>query len=97
MAGYFLVRAAEIDLDAILDHIADDSVESALRVQERFLEVFRLLAENPNAGHFREDLTKRPIRFFPVYSYMVVYLTDTSPVEIVRILGMAQDAESILG
>jgi plasmid stabilization system protein ParE len=95
MAGYFLVRDAEMDLDAILDYIADDSVESAVRGQERFLEVFRMLAENPNAGHFREDLTKRPVRFFPVYSYMVVYLTETSPVEIVRILGMAQDTRSI--
>ncbi|MFO7609302.1 MAG: type II toxin-antitoxin system RelE/ParE family toxin [Candidatus Krumholzibacteriia bacterium] len=97
MAGYLLVGEAELDLDAILDHIADDSVESALRVHERFLEVFRLLAENPKAGHFRRDPTKRPVRFFPVYSYLVVYLTDTSPVEIVRILAMAQDAESILG
>ncbi len=96
MAGYNLVTDAEIDLDSILEYIADDSIESALKVQERFLEVFRMLADNPEAGHFREDLTSRPVRFFPVYSYMVVYLTDTDPVEIVRVLGVAQDAESIL-
>jgi len=96
VAGYNLVQDAEIDLGAIFDYIAEDSLSSALKVQERFLEVFRLLADNPEAGHFREDLTSRPVRFFPVFSYMVVYLTDTNPVEIVRILGVAQDAESIL-
>lgn len=96
MAGYFLVQDAEIDLGAILDYIAEDSLPSAIKVQERFLEIFRMLSNNPEAGHFREDLTSRPVRFFPVYSYMVVYLTDTNPVEIVRILGVAQDAESIL-
>ena len=96
MAGYYLVQEAENDLDAILDYIAEDSLPSALKVQERFLEIFRMLADNPEAGHFREDLTSRPVRFFPVYSYMVVYLTNTDPVEIVRILGVAQDAESIL-
>jgi plasmid stabilization system protein ParE len=96
VAGYYLVQDAEIDLDAILDYIAEESLPSALKVQERFLEIFRMLADNPEAGHFREDLTSRPVRFFPIYSYMVVYLTDTNPVEIVRIIGVAQDAESIL-
>ena len=96
MGGYYLVQDAEIDLGAILDYIAEDSFPSALKVQERFLEIFRMLADNPEAGHFREDLTSRPVRFFPVYSYMVVYLNNTDPVEIVRILGVAQDVESIL-
>jgi len=57
---------------------------------------FELLAENPDAGHYREDLTSRPVRFFPVYSYLVVYLAGTSPVQIVRVLGGAQDVEMIL-
>jgi len=96
MAGYLLVKEAEIDLDAILEYIADDSIESALKVHGRFSDVFRMIAENPKAGHFRADLTSRPVLFFPVYSYMVVYLTDTDPVEIVRILGAAQDVGSIL-
>lgn len=96
MAGYFLVKEAVADLDAILEYIADDSIQSALKVQERFGEAFLMLADNPEAGHYREDLTSRPVRFFPVFSYMVVYLDSTDPVEIVRVLGAAQDAESIL-
>jgi plasmid stabilization system protein ParE len=47
-------------------------------------------------GHFREDLTTHPVRFFPVYSYLVIYMSGTSPVEVVRVLGGAQDIGSIL-
>jgi plasmid stabilization system protein ParE len=96
MAGYVLVPEARRDLHGIIEHIAHDSIDSALRVHDRFVEIFELLAENPGAGHFRDDLTSRPVRFFPVYSYLVVYLADTGPVQIVRVLGGAQDVESIL-
>ena len=96
MAGFRLVREAERDLDTILEHIASDSIDSALKVLERFLEVFQLLADNPNAGHCREDLTERPIRFYPVYSYLVVYLSDTAPIDVVRIFSSSQDVKTIL-
>ena len=97
MFGYIFSNEAEADFDSILEYIAADSIQSALDVHARFLETFQLLAENPEAGHYREDLTSRAVRFFPVYSYMVVYISGSRPVEIARILGAAQDLESILG
>ena len=97
MSGYIFSNEAEADFDAIMEYIAADSVQSAIDVHARFLEVFQLLAENPEAGHYRDDLTSRAVRFFPVYSYMVVYISGSKPVEIARILGAAQDVESILG
>ena len=97
MSGYIFSSEAEADFDAILEYIAADSVQSAITVHTRFLEIFRLLAENPEVGHYREDLTSQAVRFFPVYSYMVVYISGSRPVEIARILGVAQDVESILG
>ena len=60
MAGYLLVPEARTDLHDILNYIAEDSVDSALRVHDRFIEIFELLAENPDAGHYRKDLTSRP-------------------------------------
>jgi plasmid stabilization system protein ParE len=96
MPRYLLVPEARKDLSEILEYIAGDSVDAALRVHDRFIEIFELLAENPEAGHFRDDLTSRPVRFFPVYSYLVVYSADTRPIDIVRVLGGAQDVESIL-
>ncbi len=86
MPNFVLVPQARDDLFGILDYIANDSIDSALNVHSRFLEIFNLLAENPNVGHFREDLTSRPVRFVPVYSYLVRYLADTSPVQIVLFL-----------
>lgn len=96
MSGYALVPAARKDLAGLLDHIAGDDVDAALRVHDRFVEIFEMLAEHPDAGHFRDDLTSRPVRFFPVYAYLVVYSAGSNPVEIVRILHGAQDVESRL-
>ena len=96
MIGYFLVPQARADLREILRYIAEDNVDAADTVLARFLEIFELLGENPDMGHFREDLTTHPVRFFPVYSYLVIYMADTSPVEVIRVLGGAQDLESIL-
>ena len=96
MPGYYLVPQARTDLREILHYIAEDNVDAAGKVLDRFLELFELLGENPNVGHFRDDLTTHPVRFFPVYSYLVIYRDDTMPVEVVRVLGGAQDIESIL-
>jgi plasmid stabilization system protein ParE len=80
----------------MLDHIATDSTDAALRVLDRLIDVFELLAENPRAGHFRDDLTSRPVRFFPVYSYLVVYLDETDPIQVIRVLAAARDIGSIM-
>jgi plasmid stabilization system protein ParE len=87
---------ADLDLEEILSFIATDSLDSALRVGERFREVFRFLGGNPMAGHVRKDLTSRPLRFFPVYSYLAIYLADTEPVQITRILAATRDLERLL-
>ena len=33
----------------------------------------RRLAQTPLMGHLREDLTDEPVRFWSVYSYVIVY------------------------
>lgn len=96
MPGYYLVPQARADLREVLNYIAEDNVDVAARVLDRFLEVFELLGENPDMGHLREDLTTHPVRFFPVYSYLVIYRSGTSPVEVVRVLSGAQDIGAIL-
>lgn len=93
---YVLTPAAASDLAEILDHIALDSVEAALRVHDRFLHVFDMLAERPGAGHQRDDLTSRPVRFFPVFSYVVIYFGNEEPIQLLRVLNMARDVAGIL-
>lgn len=49
------------------------------------------LAEFPNLGHLREELTDRPYRFWRVHSYMIIYRTDVSPPKVARVLHGARD------
>jgi len=55
------------------------------------------LAGTPGAGHWRRDLTDEPVRFFPVYSYLIVYLPETKPLQVVAILHGHRDVEQLLG
>jgi plasmid stabilization system protein ParE len=63
---YQLTPEAQSNLDEIADFIAEESVDSALRVLEAFDDAFRRLAEMPELGHVREDLTDRPVKFWSV-------------------------------
>lgn len=47
-------------------------------------------------GHVREDLARTPLRFWPVYSYLIIYRAETQPLQILRILHSARDVKSIL-
>ena len=54
------------------------------------------LAASPGAGHWRKDLTDQAVKFFPVYSYLIVYRPDTKPLQVVSILQGRRDVEQIL-
>ena len=56
----------------------------------------RRLAAYPRMGHVREDLADRTLRFWPVYSYLVVYRPDSQPLQIIRVLHGARDVPRIL-
>jgi len=67
-----------------------DRVEAVIRGK------FVFLAENPRAGHVRKTLTELDVRFFPVYSYLIVYRSEKKPLQIVSILHGRRDVEQIL-
>lgn len=66
---YQLTASAQRDVDQITDFIAGDNIDAALRVHEALEAAFRHLAEMPEMGHTRADLTVRPLKFWSVYSY----------------------------
>jgi len=70
---------------AIADH-----VESVIRDRIGFL------AQAPGAGHMRQDLTNEDVKFFPVYSYLIVYRPKTKPLQIACILHGRRDVEQVL-
>jgi len=79
-----------------LEYIARHSTPAARRVRQALLAASRRLAEHPGMGHRREDLTDEPVRFFPVYAFLIIYDPATTPLEIVRVLGGAQDIATML-
>ena len=93
---YQLTPSARQDVDRITDLIAEDNVDAALRVHDALEEAFRRLAERPGMGHTREDLTVRPLKFWSVYSYLVVYDPTSTPLTVVAVLHGARDVGSLL-
>jgi antitoxin ParD1/3/4/toxin ParE1/3/4 len=94
---FVLTARARQDINDIWDYIADDNVEAADRVLDALDNAMIKLAKNPGIGHWREELADRRHRFFPVYSYLIVYRHETRPLQIVRVLNAARDVQSILG
>lgn len=74
MASRFIfTEEAETQLLEILDHLADESEAAAVRVRHALYDAAGKLAERPGIGHTRPDLTDRQLKFWSVYSYLVVY------------------------
>jgi antitoxin ParD1/3/4/toxin ParE1/3/4 len=93
---YYVSAEAQNDLFEIWERIACDSVDLANRIDDEFRELFVSLARMPGQGHTRKDLTNRPVLFFPLYSFLVVYRQDVRPVRIMAILRGKRDLKRIL-
>ncbi len=71
-------------------------VKPARKISGQLREAIEFLAATPRAGHVREDLTFRQVRFWPVISYLIIYNAEASPIEIVRILDGRRDVADVL-
>ena len=63
MNHYVLHKKVRQELDEIWEYIARDDADAADRWIYKLRDAFRLLAENPRAGHTRKDLTDKKVRF----------------------------------
>lgn len=97
MADHFYSPEARIDLLEIWEFIAQDNVDAADRVEQEIREAVMLLARNPELGHLRRDLTSRPVRFWAVYSYLIICDPEARPLGVVRILSGYRDVAALLG
>jgi plasmid stabilization system protein ParE len=94
---YTLAPQAARDLVDIWRYIKQESSrETADRVESVIRSKFAYLADFPNAGHWRRDLTEAAVRFFSVYSYLIVYRPETKPLQIVAVLHGHRDVGKIL-
>jgi len=96
MNAFRLSPEASQDIIEIYEYIAQDSVEAAERLREELLEALRGLAEMPGKGHRREDLSKRPVLFWPVRSYQIIYRSSGVPLDIVAVLHGKRNIRRIL-
>ena len=97
MARYLLSSEAEEDLLGIRDYLlAQGGKRLALYVLREMTAAFRLLASHPEVGHRREDLTPLPVKFWSVFSYLIVYDPTTRSPAIVRVLDGRREVASIL-
>ena len=96
MNRFVLSPAAEMDLEAIWDYIAQDSLDAADRWIEKLFEGFEVLDRNPGLGHKREDLTSLPVLFWPVGAYLILYRAQGERVEIVAVTQGSRDIPRFL-
>jgi len=69
MKSYRLTPVAEDDLFEIWAYIAEDDLLAADRLEADIFNACQRLAEKPDLGHFRRDLTDKPVRFFAVRGF----------------------------
>jgi antitoxin ParD1/3/4/toxin ParE1/3/4 len=93
---YDISAEAQDDLFEIWKRIACDSLTLADRSDSEFHDLFASLARMPGQGHVRRDLTRRPVLFFPLYSFLVVYQPDVAPIRIMAVLRGKRNLKSYL-
>ena len=96
MSRFSLTPAAKADIAEILDVIAADDPSAARRVLAKIKAAMKRLARTPGLGHLREDLADEPLRFWPVYSYLIIYRVGMRPLQIIRVLHGARDVSRVL-
>ncbi len=96
-ARYVFAAEAALDLVEIWRHIKkQSSVEMANRVESVIRKRIVFLARTPGAGHWRKNLKDEAVKFFPVYSFLIVYRPETKPLQVVSILHGHRDVKRIL-
>ena len=96
MALYEISAEAQNDLFAIWQHIAEDCVELADRIDGEFHDLFESLGRMPGQGHVRKDITRRPVLFFPLYSFIIIYQPSVTPIRILAVFRGRRDVGRLL-
>ena len=92
-----LSLAAEQDIDEIITYLAQENSTIARTFLDALFSAMDHLADHPELGHLREDLTDKHVKFWPFkWHYLIIY-KPTSPIEIVRVLSGFRDIVNLIG
>jgi antitoxin ParD1/3/4/toxin ParE1/3/4 len=94
---YVLSTEAETDLQQIGDYYQQEAgARVARHVLQEITKGFELLADHPGIGHWRTDLTHHPVKFWAVFSHLIVYDPVTQPLGMARVLHASRDLARLL-
>ena len=97
MESFQLAEDAILDIDAVwLFLLHREGLHTADRVVTELFQSFDLLAEIPNSGHRRRDLTSRDVLFYKVFSYLIIYHPASRPLHILAVLHGKRNVGRIL-
>ncbi|MFU7502456.1 MULTISPECIES: type II toxin-antitoxin system RelE/ParE family toxin [unclassified Candidatus Tisiphia] len=92
--NFCLTVQAEQDIKDIWLYIAKNNPKAAEKIANLFEQAFFKLAANPDIGSKREDLTDKPVRFWLVYNYYIIYNPKTKPLQILRVISSYRDIKN---
>jgi plasmid stabilization system protein ParE len=95
LSRYVLTRRAQLDVQLIWNHIAEDDLDAADRVKDALRSAMRKLADMPGMGHQRADVKNPRYRFWLVHSYLIGYFPDTKPLQVVRVVHAARNLKRL--
>src|ERR1700727_1855085 len=97
MSKFVISPAAKSDLFEIWTYYATKvgDLELADRMRDEIFDGIRAAARKPKLGHFRRDLAKEPLRFWRVRKFLIIYRSETKPIQIVRVLHGARDVQAV--
>ena len=97
MKRYLLTDEAKEDLADISIYLKREAgPRIAKSTLDKIKDALVFLSHAPGAGHWREDLTDNALKFWAVFSYLIVYDPATRPIEIMRILHGSRNVSAIL-
>ena len=74
------------DLLEIWQFIARDNLTVANKVSDDLDAAIRLLGQFPGIGHTRPDVKDPRLLFYSVYSYVIAYIPNPSPLRVLRVV-----------
>jgi toxin ParE1/3/4 len=92
---YRLTRQAEADVLEIWLYVAEDSIEAADRLVDRFTKTYEILAAQPHSGT-KLDRYRPGLRCFSVGDYAIFFTPTDDGIEVYRVLHGARNFEALL-
>ena len=97
MSTYALTPAARLDLAEIEHYICvHDSPRAAGNVMDALHAGMAKIACAPWIGHAHREAQSQALRFWRVHRWLIAYLPDTEPVQVIRVLHGSRDIAQLL-